>query len=309
MAYFSVVVPVYNKAGALDNCINSLINQTYSDFEVIFVNDGSTDNSVEEIKEKTGLDKRFRLVEHEKNMSVSTARFTGMEDACGEYLFFMDSDDAIETNSFEKIKESLEKNPVDILRYNHIEEPSKKVKPLATSDNMIRDILLGTIPPAVWRSCYSKKVYKGACSEGEKFYSNMGEDMYLATVLFSQANTIGALDEPLYHYDTSSGMSSTVAKPSIEKFQRDKKNIDEVATHLRKYAKSRDDIQSEWVETCIRQQYLFIIVQQLKKYAADEEMVKSYLEIFATDEHKELVEYATRVLNKLKEQILSDNSN
>lgn len=298
-AFFSVVVPVFNKAGTLDNCINSLKEQTCQDFEVIFVNDGSTDNSVNEILEKTAGDNRFRIVEHEKNESVSVARFTGMDAAKGEYLFFMDADDAFDVHTFEEIKEFVKANPVDIVRYNFITKPGDQLGKLEECENPVKEILLGTIPPAVWRNCYSKRVYEASRKDGERFYSNMGEDMYLATILFSNAKVVKILDRPFYFYDTSTGMSSTKAGGNIEKLLRDKKNVDNVASHLISYGESHPDIEMEWVNKCNRDQYRFILAQQLDLCYEDEVLANKMLDCFADEQYKEVREFGEALI-KLK---------
>ncbi len=98
----SVVIPVYNVKEYLDECINSVINQTYACLEIILVDDGSTDGS-SEICDKYGhLDERI-LVIHQENGGLSCARNTGIEHASGEYISFIDSDDYIELDTYEKL--------------------------------------------------------------------------------------------------------------------------------------------------------------------------------------------------------------
>lgn len=96
----SVVVPVYNVQDYLQECLDSLIAQTYKDFEVILVNDGSTDSSPAMCEEYAARDTRFRVL-HQENKGLSGARNTGIEAAQGEYLFFLDSDDYLPLDTLE----------------------------------------------------------------------------------------------------------------------------------------------------------------------------------------------------------------
>ena len=90
----SVIIPVYNVECYLDECIQSVVDQTYSDWECIIVDDGSTDESGDICDEWVKKDKRIRVV-HQENRGVSRARNRGIEEAKGEYIVFVDSDDTI----------------------------------------------------------------------------------------------------------------------------------------------------------------------------------------------------------------------
>lgn len=110
MPKFSVIVPVYNSEKYLKKCLDSIMGQTYKDFEVIVVNDGSTDNSSNIIKKYN-----VKLI-NQDNSGVSVARNNGIKNSKGEYFIFVDSDDYIEKDLLKKINESLDNNP-DIVRY------------------------------------------------------------------------------------------------------------------------------------------------------------------------------------------------
>ena len=109
----SIVIPVYNCERYLDNCLNSIINQTYTDFEVIVVDDGSTDKSCEIYKCYEEKDQRIKIIK-QKNSGVSKARNKGIDNAKGKYLFFIDADDIIKSNMLEVMYNSIVKNDGDI---------------------------------------------------------------------------------------------------------------------------------------------------------------------------------------------------
>lgn len=109
----SIVVPIYNMEKYLDKCINSIINQTYKNIEIILVDDGSTDKSSKIINKYKKLDKRIKAY-YKKNGGLSDARNYGIDKATGEYIGFIDSDDYIEKNMYETLYNNIIKYNADI---------------------------------------------------------------------------------------------------------------------------------------------------------------------------------------------------
>ena len=103
---FSVIIPVYNVESYLKACLDSVLNQTFEDWDAICVNDGSTDNSAAILEEYGLKDSRFKIV-NKPNGGLSTARNAGLKAAAGEYVLFLDSDDWLEGNALERVSESL----------------------------------------------------------------------------------------------------------------------------------------------------------------------------------------------------------
>ena len=125
MPAVSVVMPVYNREKYVAEAIESILEQTFSDFELIIVDDGSEDRSPEIIREYVGRDDRVRSLRQERNMGVSYARNRGINDACGDYIAFMDSDDVSLPTRLEKQLRFLQQHPeigavgVGAKRVNH----------------------------------------------------------------------------------------------------------------------------------------------------------------------------------------------
>ncbi|KAG4097281.1 nucleotide-diphospho-sugar transferase [Neocallimastix lanati (nom. inval.)] len=99
----SIVVPVFNTASYLDRCINSILNQTFKDFELICIDDGSTDNSMEILEKYRITDNRVKVIHFEQNKGASAARNEGIENAKGEFIGFVDSDDYIDERFYENL--------------------------------------------------------------------------------------------------------------------------------------------------------------------------------------------------------------
>lgn len=113
MIKLSIIVPVYNVAEYLERCLNSLINQTLNEIEIICVNDGSTDNSLCILEKFAGLDKRIKII-NQKNKGLSGARNTGIKLIQGEYFGFLDSDDWVDLDYFEKLYKRAKNCDADI---------------------------------------------------------------------------------------------------------------------------------------------------------------------------------------------------
>lgn len=114
----SIIVPVYNASEYLNKCLDSIIEQTFKKLEIILVNDGSTDNSIDIINEYAKKDKRIIIIDKE-NEGVSIARNTGIKRSTGEYITFVDSDDYLEKDAIEKMYNIVTSKNVDIVRSNY----------------------------------------------------------------------------------------------------------------------------------------------------------------------------------------------
>lgn len=102
----SVIVPIYNTAEYLQPCLDSLLGQSYRELEIICVNDGSSDNSSEILEEYAARDSRIKVI-HQENAGVAAARNQGLDEATGEYVTFVDSDDWLESEAYEKVIEQF----------------------------------------------------------------------------------------------------------------------------------------------------------------------------------------------------------
>ena len=115
----SVIVPAYNVEKYIGECLDSLINQTFGDIEIICVNDGSTDSTLDILNEYASRDSRIRVIS-QKNMGVSAARNRAMECISGKYTYFMDSDDVLDVNALNELYEIIEDKQVDFVLFKII---------------------------------------------------------------------------------------------------------------------------------------------------------------------------------------------
>lgn len=121
MPKISVIVPVYNVEKYLSRCLDSLLSQTYEDFEVLLIDDHSPDNSLEICNQYAKKDARIRVLRTEKNGGASVARNVGLNASKGQYISFVDSDDYLEPNYFELLLKNLEQTDADICQCSYRE--------------------------------------------------------------------------------------------------------------------------------------------------------------------------------------------
>ena len=130
----SVIVPVYNVEDYLHVCINSILNQTYQDFEIICIDDASTDSSLEILEYFSLKDSRVKVLKNDSNKGPGYSRNRGLDVAKGKYVSFLDADDWFSLNTFEVLINSLNSNNLDLLflkiyciMMNHMSSPGKKI--------------------------------------------------------------------------------------------------------------------------------------------------------------------------------------
>lgn len=195
----SVIVPIYNTEKYLDKCLTSLVNQSLKDIEIICVNDGSSDNSQKivdkYVKKYPGKVKSFI----KKNGGLSDARNFGIEKSRGEYIGFVDSDDFVELDMFEKMYEFGIKKSLDIVVCDTIMDYPNHTEILKTnlhySEDDIKNYLI-SYPMACIR------LIKKSLFTDNYFFTKdiLYEDLCLMPTFVNKTNKIGFLEEPLYHY-------------------------------------------------------------------------------------------------------------
>lgn len=285
--FFSVLVPVYNQVGKMDLCIETLKEQSFRDFEVILVDDGSTDDSLSMLKGFAAEDSRFRVYGHEKNQSLLAARYTGMGHAQGEYILFVDSDDFIEKTMMEELHRSLSRDPVDILRFGFISEPDGGATLPYPSEDPLRDYMNNKFPPAIWKNCYSCRVIRKLLERSGPFYCNMGEDVCLAGILFSCAESFAALDRCFYHYVVGEGMSSTGKNLTMEKLQRDLRSVEASRSHLVAFIREYNPAYLEEAERKTKGMKMTVLVQHVL-LEKDWEKALLFLSAFNTEQDRDV---------------------
>ena len=131
MDLISIIIPVYNAELFLDECIKSLIKQTYKNLEIIFIDDGSKDESKKIIEKYLNIDSRIKYF-YKENGGACSARNKGLEEMTGEYVCFVDSDDYVENDYVNKLYSSIKENKANIAccNFSRVNEKCKKIHAL-----------------------------------------------------------------------------------------------------------------------------------------------------------------------------------
>lgn len=199
----SVIVPVYNVEPYVSECIESILNQSHRRIQLILVDDGSTDNSFEICKSYASKDDRILLL-HQENKGVSYARNVGIKHAKGEYIGFVDSDDAITSTMYEEMLKKLLEDHSDMcvstgLYYNNdILIYAKINKNTLTKQEAIRELLHFNFPTSLWSSLYKSELVKGNYLNVNIHYWEDYE--YLLRVIDNVVTGISICDTPWYYY-------------------------------------------------------------------------------------------------------------
>ena len=199
----SVIVPVYNAEPFLIRCIDSIINQTYTNLEIILINDESPDNSGAICDEYAKNDNRV-IVIHQTNIGPGGARNEGVKIAKGEYIAFVDADDYLDLSAYEKLITFMLENDLDIALFNHykvkeqkIIYPPKQENQFFTKEEALNAILKYEISPVIWDKIYKSNIAKKVCFP---LYRTL-EDLSTTFKYFEHAEKIAYLKTPLYYYN------------------------------------------------------------------------------------------------------------
>ncbi len=228
----SVIIPVYNAELYIDKCLGSVLNQTYKNLEIIAVDDGSSDNCPVILDKYAETDKRVKVV-HVKNAGVSEARNHGLDLSTGDYVYFLDSDDWIELEAFEKLVGLLKDGEVDCLGFNFVKEFGEKSEYeknvflqeklyVGEQYNEIISLSLGLVGDklkyfqktnafsVIWSKIYKKSIIDSS-NIRFKDIRELGsfEDGLFNLKFFLNAKSFYYTEKPLYHYRKDNQASVT----------------------------------------------------------------------------------------------------
>lgn len=232
----SVIVPVYKVERYLDKCVQSIVNQTYQNLEIILVDDGSPDSCPQLCEKWRNKDTRVNVI-HQTNGGVSNARNCGMKIASGEYISFVDSDDALAPELYEKVMSIFEKYSVDIVTFDceRVTEDGKKLggteiitDRLITSADALKEMIQGNICEYAWNKVYRADVLNGIWFPSGRYF----EDSAVMYQIFIRAKQIYTLNERLYYYlQRSDSIVATMnAKKLSDLYQARKERYDTLKT-------------------------------------------------------------------------------
>lgn len=217
----SIIIPIYNVEQFLNQCLDSVINQTYTNLEIICVNDCSSDGSLKIIENYAAKDERIKIIDKTNNEGLSAARNSGIDIATGEYLYFLDSDDWIDLDYIEKMVNAIKNSDVDIviasgviseketsgIKYNH---PSFKKE----YENNFVDykVAIQNLMVNAWNRLLKREFVEKYNLKFPKGYIN--EDLYFHYISIVNTDRVFVTSKSNYHYRSrENGISkSEIAK-------------------------------------------------------------------------------------------------
>lgn len=215
----SIIVPIYNVEAYLHRCIDSLLGQTFQDYEILLIDDGSSDKSGVICDEYALRDYHIRVF-HKENEGISATREFGILNATGEYIQFIDSDDWIEPSMFEDMYNIATKKDADIVGCDFYEVfPNSVVQKefsYTSKDNYIKDIISGNWA-VVWRHLIRRSLFVENDIHFPKGI-NGGEDYVVCVKCFTKAENIYNVNKALYNYNRCNE-NSIMSTTNIVKIQ------------------------------------------------------------------------------------------
>lgn len=214
MPKFSIIIPIYNVEKYLPKCLDSLVNQTYPNVEIICINDGSTDNSLQILKNYAIKDNRIKVI-NQQNQGVSLSRNIGIDNATGEYILFVDADDWLELNTCEILCQSIVNKTFDLITFNAwiVKQNQAQRGFLKNKSNLINS--------EMWAICYNRTFLNQNKIRFPKNIKIAEDHVFKCQAIFGTDNIL-ILDNYLYFYladrENSASKVSSVIKDDIDTF-------------------------------------------------------------------------------------------
>lgn len=198
----SIIIPVYNSEKYIQQCLKSCSQQTYSNIEIIAVNDGSTDNSACLLDCYATFETRLKVI-HQKNQGVTIARRTAVDTSKGEWIFFLDSDDTIEDYTIEHLINTAHLENADLVigNFNYIDEKGKLIRTQINRNengNHIQSALQFKITSNLWGRLIKRTLFNHISWASSEI--KIGEDIVCGIQLIKNSSHTAILNENIYNY-------------------------------------------------------------------------------------------------------------
>lgn len=280
MDKISIVVAVYNAEKTLKKCVDSLLNQTYKNIEIILVNDCSKDNSLDICNEYSKANDNVKVISNERNSGVSDTRNNGIDNSTGEYICFVDSDDYVESNYIEVLYYYYQKyNTVPICgfvyhdEYNHAKpvkyswSGNEELVSLGEAFRLKSELYL----TALWNKLFDRRLI---VEKNIRFDTNIsvGEDLRFSIEYFDKNNIseVYVLKKPLYHYMKLSGNS--LISGFVDDFDRERESLLLIKNLANKYKENVDKEYEKAIEQ-VKISMIYLIMRE-KKFSNKEKFIR-----------------------------------
>ena len=301
----SIIVPAYNVESYVKKTIESILKQEYTNIEIICVDDGSKDNTFQMLKTIAASDKRVRVFTKE-NEGVTKAREFGFEQAQGEYIGFVDADDIVEPDMFERLYQNMKKYDTDISHCGYVVDKLDGGKEyfyntgrLAKQDTAegVKALLHGSFEPGLWNKLYNHNLLHSLFHSGVMDYSiKMNEDVLMNYYLFKEARSSVLEDVCLYHYVKREGSATLSTYNRKETW--DRLNVKKIIYDDAVGTDYEIDAKVVFLEKIIHSYNVFLN-QKSAEYESDKQQVCQML-----SEHKSDIQYLNKKYQLLTKTLL-----
>ncbi|MFD2743231.1 MULTISPECIES: glycosyltransferase family 2 protein [Sphingobacterium] len=212
----TIITPIFNAEKTLSSCLKSLARLTYKNLQFVFIDDCSSDNGIEIVNEFLSTrenDKLSILIQHQKNQGVAAARNSGLDHASGKYVYYVDADDELETDTIRAAVNTAEHSESDIVGFSWYLAFEKNKRPMnqpsfISAEDALQKLMNGTMRWNLWLFLVKRSLYE---DHQIRFLPgvNMGEDMMVMIKLFAVAKNVSFLDQHYYLYRQSNSESLT----------------------------------------------------------------------------------------------------
>lgn len=250
MVAVSIIVPIFNVEHYLDNCLKSIENQSFTDFECLMIDDCSCDGCSSICKEYEKKDKRFKYIKRSTNGGVSVTRNTGIDAASGEYLVFIDSDDVVDCDMLSELFRACEDGKYDIVQCNFkrekgLRKEAQGVDKIFVSKGGIDNSFYFFYPKKIIFNSVCAKIFKRKLLQGIRFDDSLhiGEDLKFSIQCFFKADQIKLIPFEGYSYINrpNSSMTSAFSIRMLDDFKVNDWILQQVSgTRVTKYVLTRD---------------------------------------------------------------------
>jgi len=226
----SIIVPVYNSEKYLARCLDSILAQTFKNFECILVDDGSVDQSPAICDEYAGRDGRIQVL-HKNNEGVSAARNDGIQAACGGYIAFVDSDDTVHPEMYRLLIEKIENEKTDVVCCGYSHKNKDYIPQIDLHGESIAQIVYDLenieLFGLIWNKLYTAKIINENRVRFPTGYY-FGEDMFFNLQYFCAINSASVVDKALYIYCENSASISKIRPSFDQSLARFKNNSSQI---------------------------------------------------------------------------------
>lgn len=285
----SVIVPVWNAHDYIGKCVDSIINQTYKNIEILLVDDGSTDDSLQICKEYEKKDERVRVF-HKKNGGQGSARNLGLDNCTGEYIGFVDNDDWIFPTMYERLVELINKYGANVARCDDLSDETQinalhNVEETTCGDEQYRKLIYCDI----WGGHVTDRLFRREVIGDNRFpHSKTIEDMRFMRLILSNINMEAHTNEMLYFYTVRQNNTSFVyARTFVNSYER------------------AEEYQSRYIEACVKwPEYKELLLTKSTTFACGSIRILLKENKKNTDEYKKMIQF----LKKYKNEILQNKN-